>query len=63
MHIRTACQIAELASSINPAPKNLDIDEVLAPPIAPADIIFISVKNGKTKAKLASGPFPNCETK
>ena len=46
-------KLDELASSINPAPKNLEIDDVLAPPIAPADIICISVKNGKTKAKLA----------
>ena len=61
--IKTACQIAELALSIKFAPKNLEIDDVLAPPIAPADIICINVINGKTKARLANDTFPNFDTK
>ena len=43
-----ACHAAELAPEILLFPKCLDIDEVVAPPIAPADIICITDKNGKT---------------
>ena len=58
-----ACHAAELASEILLLPKCLDIDEVVAPPIAPADIICITVKNGKTNAKLANSIFPNLDIK
>ncbi len=43
--------------------KNLKSEDVLAPPIAPADIICINVINGKTKARLANDTFPNFDTK
>ena len=58
-----ACHAAELAPGILLLPKYLDIDEVVAPPIAPADIICITVKNGKTNAKLANSIFPNFDIK
>ena len=58
-----ACHAAELASEILLLPKCLDIDEVVATPIAPADINCITVKNGKTNAKLANSIFPNLDIK
>ena len=58
-----ACHAAELAPEILLLPKCLDIDEVVAPPIAPADIICITDKNGKTNAKLANSIFPNLDIK
>ena len=58
-----ACHAAELAPGILLLPKCLDIDEVVAPPIAPADIICITDKNGKTNAKLANSIFPNLDIK
>ena len=58
-----ACQSAELAFEIDPLPKYLETDDVVPPPIAPADIICIKDMKGKTNAKLARGMFPNCEMK
>ena len=58
-----ACHAAELAPEILFFPKCLDIDEVVAPPIAPADIICITDKNGKTNAKLANSIFPSLDIK
>ncbi len=58
-----ACHAAELAPGILLLPKCRDIDEVVAPPIAPADIICITDKNGKTNAKLANSIFPNLDIK
>jgi len=54
-----ACHAAVSALEFKPLPKDLDIDEVVAPPIAPADIICIKEVKGKTKAKLASETIPN----
>ena len=58
-----ACHAAELAPEILLLPKCLAIEEVVAPPIAPADIICIKDKNGKTNAKLANSIFPSLDIK
>jgi hypothetical protein len=51
--ITIACHAAVSALEFEPLPKDLDIDEVVAPPMAPADIICIRAVKGKTIAKLA----------
>tara|TARA_B100000767_G_scaffold174963_1_gene163575 strand:- start:3043 stop:3447 length:405 start_codon:yes stop_codon:yes gene_type:complete len=61
--ITIACHAAVSAFEFKPLPKDLEIEEVVAPPIAPADIICIKEVKGNTKAKLASGTIPNLPIK
>ncbi|MNL84315.1 hypothetical protein D3C87_2122500 [compost metagenome] len=40
------------------APSERATDDVIAPPIAPADSICVSITNGKTRARPASAVTP-----
>ena len=54
-----ACSASVAARSRSPAPSARLIAEETPPPIAPADIICVSIANGNTSAIAASGTVPS----
>jgi len=61
--IASACSDNALASARRPAPRARAIADEMPPPIAPADIICISIITGKTRATPASAAVPSLPTK
>ena len=57
--IIAACSASVAARSRLPAPIARLIAEDTPPPIAPADIICVSITNGNTSAMPASGSVPS----
>ena len=56
--IMTACSASVAARSRSPAPMARLIADETPPPMAPADIICVSMTKGKTSAIAASGSMP-----
>jgi hypothetical protein len=54
-----ACSASVAARSLSPAPSARLIAEETPPPIAPADIICVSMASGNTSAIAASGTVPS----
>jgi len=57
--IVAACHASALARSTLPAPSARLIADETLPPIAPADVVCISIVNGKASAMAASGTMPS----
>jgi hypothetical protein len=61
--ITTACSTRLSAVSRLPAPSARAIADEMPPPMAPAEIIVISMKGGNTSAMPASASVPSLATK
>ena len=61
--IASAWIVSASASSRRPPPSARAIAEEMPPPIAPADIICISITTGNTSATPASAAVPSLPTK
>ena len=58
----SACSTSASASSRRPAPSARAIADEMPPPMAPAEIICISITPGKTSAMPASASVPSRDT-
>ena len=57
--ITSACSASASASVRRPAPSARAMEEEMPPPMAPADIICISITTGNTSATPASASVPS----
>jgi hypothetical protein len=58
-----ACSTSALASSLRRAPSARAMAEAMPPPMAPADVVCISITSGNTSAMPASASVPSLPTK
>ena len=61
--ITSACSARASASARRPPPSARAMEEAMPPPMAPADIICMSITSGKTSATPASASVPSLPMK
>lgn len=61
--ITNACSTSASASRRRPAPSARAMEDAMPPPMAPAEVICISITTGKTSAMEARASAPSLPTK